>query len=115
MSSALTAALIGIDIGTSSAKGIAVNPDSGAVVAVAEREYPVTSPHAGWMEQQPQSWLAAAEDVLAALGVEAPEFLGIGFSGQMHGLVCLDDAGTVIRPAILWNYQRSAPQCAALA
>ena len=114
MSSALTAALIGIDIGTSSAKGIAVNPDSGAVVAVAEREYPVTSPHAGWMEQQPQSWLAAAEDVVAALGAEVPEFLGIGFSGQMHGLVCLDDAGTVIRPAILWNDQRSAPQCAAL-
>ena len=107
-------ALVGIDIGTSSAKGIAVDPDTGAVLATAEREYPVSSPHAGWMEQQPVEWLAAAQDVIARLKNEASEVLGIGFSGQMHGLVCLDGEGSVIRPAILWNDQRSAPQCAIL-
>src|ERR1700691_2609721 len=104
-------ALVGIDIGTSSAKGLAVDPESGRVLATAEREYPVSSPQVGWSEQAPDAWVAAARDVLAGLRSAAPEILGIGFSGQMHGLVCLDSSGAVIRPAILWNDQRSAPQC----
>jgi xylulokinase len=107
-------ALVGIDIGTSSAKGIAVDPESGTVLAIAEHEYPVSSPHVGWMEQQPDAWLTATHAVLDGLRGAVPEILGIGFSGQMHGLVCLDADGAVIRPAILWNDQRSAPQCAAL-
>jgi xylulokinase len=107
-------ALIGIDVGTSSTKGIAIDPESGTVLATAEHEYPASSPHAGWMEQQPEVWLEAAQDVLARLRAETSETLGIGFSGQMHGLVCLDADGAVIRPAILWNDQRSAPQCAIL-
>jgi xylulokinase len=107
-------ALVGIDIGTSSAKGLAVDPDSGRVLATVEREYPVSSPHIGWSEQAPEDWISAARDVLAGLRAASPEILGIGFSGQMHGLVCLDAAGAVIRPAILWNDQRSAPQCHAL-
>jgi xylulokinase len=107
-------ALVGIDIGTSSAKGLAVDPSTGAVLATVEREYPVSSPHIGWSEQDPGSWLHAAREVLAGLRAAAPEILGIGFSGQMHGLVCLDATGDVIRPAILWNDQRSAPQCAAM-
>jgi xylulokinase len=107
-------ALVGIDIGTSSAKGIAVDPESGTVLAIAEHEYPVSSPHVGWMEQQPDAWLTATHAVLDGLRSAVPEILGIGFSGQMHGLVCLDADGAVIRPAILWNDQRSAPQCAAL-
>ncbi len=108
------AALVGIDIGTSSAKGIAVDPASGSVLAVAESEYPVNSPQVGWMEQPPEAWVVAAQGVLARLGTAVSEVLAIGFSGQMHGLVCLDSGGAVIRPAILWNDQRSAPQCAAL-
>jgi xylulokinase len=108
------AALVGIDIGTSSAKGIAVDPASGSVLAVAESEYPVNSPQVGWMEQPPEAWVVAARDVLARLRTAVSEVLAIGFSGQMHGLVCLDAGGAVIRPAILWNDQRSAPQCAAL-
>jgi xylulokinase len=107
-------ALVGIDIGTSSAKGIAIDPESGTVLATAEHEYPVSSPQPGWMEQQPEAWLAATRDVLAHLKAETSEILGIGFSGQMHGLVCLDADSSVIRPAILWNDQRSAPQCAIL-
>jgi xylulokinase len=108
------AALVGIDIGTTSAKGIAIDPESGGTLATAESEYPVTSPHPGWMEQRPAAWLTAVHEVLAGLRTAAAEVLGIGFSGQMHGLVCLDDRDAVIRPAILWNDQRSAPQCAAL-
>jgi xylulokinase len=109
-----TGALVGIDVGTSSAKGIAIDPESGAVLATTECEYPVSSPHAGWMEQQPDAWLAATHDVLAGLRSDVSEIVGIGFSGQMHGLVCLDADGAAIRPAILWNDQRSAPQCAEL-
>jgi xylulokinase len=107
-------ALVGIDIGTSSAKGLAVDPSTGRVLATVECDYPVSSPHIGWSEQDPDAWLRAARDVLAGLRVAAPEILGIGFSGQMHGLVCLDASGAVIRPAILWNDQRSAPQCEAM-
>jgi xylulokinase len=109
-----SAALVGIDVGTTSVKGIAIDPGSGNVLATAESQYPVSSPQAGWMEQQPEAWVTAAQDVLAGFRTGALEILGIGFSGQMHGLVCLDDSGAVIRPAILWNDQRSAPQCAAL-
>jgi xylulokinase len=107
-------ALIGIDIGTTSAKGLAVDPESGRVLAGAESMYPVSSPQPGWSEQRPQDWLVAAETVLAELRGQVGEMVGIGFSGQMHGLVCLDSDGAVIRPAILWNDQRSAPQCAAM-
>jgi xylulokinase len=109
-----SSALVGIDIGTSSAKGIAIDPASGKVLATAESSYPVSSPRPGWMEQHPDLWVAATGEVLDRLRSEVTELLGIGFSGQMHGLVCLDAAGKVIRPAILWNDQRSAPQCAAL-
>lgn len=107
-------ALVGVDIGTSSAKGIAIDPASGEVLGVAERDYPVSSPQVGWMEQPPDAWVTATHEVLAKLKAGGIEVLGIGFSGQMHGLVCLDTGGSVIRPAILWNDQRSAPQCAAL-
>jgi xylulokinase len=107
-------AIVGIDIGTSAVKGLAVDPETGRVLASAECSYPVSSPHVGWMEQRPEDWLDAAHEVLASLMTTVTEVLGIGFSGQMHGLVCLDEAGAVIRPAILWNDQRSAPQCAAM-
>jgi xylulokinase len=109
-----TSALVGIDIGTTSAKGIAIDPASGRVLATAESSYPVSSPQPGWMEQHPEEWVTAAGVVLDSLKTGVTEIIGIGFSGQMHGLVCLDAAGEVIRPAILWNDQRSAPQCAAL-
>jgi xylulokinase len=108
------AALVGIDIGTTSAKGVAIDPESGDTLATAESEYPVSSPHIGWSEQQPAAWVTATHEVLARLRSGGQEVLGIGFSGQMHGLVCLDERDAVIRPAILWNDQRSAPQCAAL-
>ncbi|MGH2934487.1 MAG: xylulokinase [Gaiellaceae bacterium] len=100
-------ALVGIDVGTTAVKALAVSP-TGEVLARAEREYPLSSPEPGWSEQDPEEWVRAAEAALAELGDSGP----VGFSGQMHGLVCLDAAGNVLRPAILWNDQRTAAQCA---
>ncbi len=101
-------ALVGIDVGTSGVKAIALSPD-GEVLARAERDYPLSTPQPGWAEQDPDDWARAAAAALDDLGVEPAS---IGYSGQMHGLVVLDEAGEVIRPAILWNDQRTAAECA---
>jgi xylulokinase len=101
-------ALIGLDVGTSGVKGVALSED-GAVLATASEEYPLSTPRPGWAEQDPELWWAAAQRVLAALP-EGP----VGLSGQMHGLVVLDEHGEVLRPAILWNDQRTAAECAAI-
>jgi xylulokinase len=107
-------ALVGIDIGTTAAKGVAVDPESGEVLAVASRSYPVSRPQPGWVEQDPEAWVSAAHTVLKQLRSEVSQVIGLSFSGQMHGLVCLDAHGDVIRPAILWNDQRSAAECASI-
>jgi xylulokinase len=98
--------LIGLDVGTSGVKGIALSGD-GDVLAVAEEPYPLSTPHPGWSEQEPEDWWRAAQAVLARLP-EGP----VGLSGQMHGLVVLDEAERVLRPAILWNDQRTGAECA---
>ena len=102
-------ALVGIDVGTTGVKAIAIDR-RGEVLARAERGYPLSTPRPGWSEQDPEDWRRAAEAALADLGVG--EIAGIGLSGQMHGLVVLDAAGRVIRPAILWNDQRTGAECA---
>jgi xylulokinase len=102
--------LIGLDVGTTGVKAIALSPD-GEVLATAAHGYPLSTPQAGWAEQNPEDWWQAAEAALAEVAV-GREVAGIGLSGQMHGLVVLDDAGQVIRPAILWNDQRTAAECA---
>jgi xylulokinase len=98
--------VVGIDVGTSGLKAIALS-ESGAVVARAERSYPLSTPQPGWSEQDPDHWVSAARDVLA----ELPDPVGLGFSGQMHGLVSLDANDNVIRPAILWNDGRTTAEC----
>ncbi|MHB1836749.1 MAG: xylulokinase, partial [Solirubrobacteraceae bacterium] len=103
--------LVGIDVGTSGVKGLAIDP-SGTVVASAEAAYPLSTPRPGWAEQDPEDWWRATQAVLAQLASAAGPPAGIGLSGQMHGLVALDEAGRVLRPAILWNDQRTGPQCA---
>jgi xylulokinase len=103
--------VVGLDVGTSAVKGIALAPD-GEVLARAEREYPLSMPRPGWAEQDPEDWWAASEAVLAELAAAAGAPAGIGLSGQMHGLVALDAADRVVRPAILWNDQRTAAECA---
>jgi len=99
-------ALVGIDVGTSGVKGVAIDAD-GRVLATASAEYPLSRPHPGWSEQSPEDWWRAATDVLGRLP-EGP----VGLSGQMHGLVVLDAEGDVLRPAILWNDQRTAAEAA---
>ena len=100
-------AAVGIDVGTSAVKAIAVD-ERGNVVARAAASYPLLTPRPGWSEQDPAHWWSATQEVLAAM----PKPAGIGLSGQMHGLVTLDAADGVLRPAILWNDQRTAAECA---
>jgi xylulokinase len=100
---------VGLDVGTTGVKAIAVD-GTGTVVARSESGYSLSTPHPGWAEQNPEDWWGAAQSALAALG--QVEIAGIGLSGQMHGLVALDAADRVVRPAILWNDQRTAVECA---
>jgi xylulokinase len=103
-------ALFGIDVGTSAVKGLAIGED-GNILARAEAGYPLSMPRPGWAEQDPEDWWRATERVLADLRRIAGAPGGIGLSGQMHGLVALDAGDRVLRPAILWNDQRTGPEC----
>jgi xylulokinase len=100
--------LVGLDVGTTGVKALALSED-GEVVGRAEEEYPLSVPRPGWAEQDPQDWVRGAEAALGRLGVEGDR---VGLSGQMHGLVALDSEQRVLRPAILWNDQRTAAECA---
>jgi xylulokinase len=102
--------LVGLDVGTSGVKAIAIS-EEGDVVARAERTYPLATPRPGWAEQDPGDWVRASEEALAALGGDHDS---VGLSGQMHGLVLLDRNDRVLRPAILWNDQRTASQVKAI-
>jgi xylulokinase len=103
-------ALVGIDVGTSGVKGLAIDSE-GTVLARAEAGYPLSTPQAGWAEQDPEDWWRATEAVLARLREAAGHPDAIGLSGQMHGLVALDARDRVLRPAILWNDQRTGAEC----
>jgi xylulokinase len=98
--------LIGLDVGTSGVKAVAISPD-GVVIATAEEGYALSTPEPGWAEQDPEDWWRAAQACLARLPAGP-----VGLSGQMHGLVVLDGDDRVLRPAILWNDQRTAAECA---
>ena len=100
--------LVGLDVGTTGVKAVAISPD-GEVLATDEEHYVLSTPHPGWAEQDPEDWWHAAERVIARLPFDE---VRLGLSGQMHGLVCLDEADRVLRPAILWNDQRTAAECA---
>ena len=113
MGSGVHAATIGLDIGTSGAKGLLLAAD-GRVMATAAAGYPLATPRPGWTEQDPEAWWQASLAVLRELAthVAGHEIAGIGLSGQMHGSVFLDRAGTPIRPALLWNDARTHAECA---
>ncbi len=103
---------LGIDIGTSGTKTLAID-ERGTILASATAEYPCSHPRPGWSEQHPDLWWdATVKTVQQVLGkVRAEDVAGIGLSGQMHGSVFLDAVGRVIRPALLWNDQRTVAEC----
>ena len=105
---------IGVDVGTTGARAVAVD-ERGGVVAAQTAGYPLLTPRPQWTEQDPEQWWWATRDVLAAVAAAcrgaSHEVVGLGLTGQMHGSVFLDRAGDVIRPALLWNDQRTGTQC----
>jgi xylulokinase len=102
---------IGVDVGTTGARAVAVD-ERGAVVAARSSGYPLLTPRPRWSEQEPAEWWRASREVLAGAALDAGgEIAGVGLTGQMHGSVFLDADGVVIRPALLWNDQRTERQC----
>jgi xylulokinase len=110
--------LIGIDVGTSATKTVLFD-ENGNVVAEKSYEYPMYTPQNGWAEQDAYDWKKASLETVAAVVKEAvdggkvadpADIKGIGISGQMHGLVMLDEAGEVIRPSIIWCDQRTGAE-----
>lgn len=99
---------LGLDLGTSGVRVIAVT-STGEVVAESSRGYPLLTPKPGWTEQRPSDWAAASLAALRDIAeqLELYEVVALGLSGQMHGLVSLDSGGEPVRPAILWNDQRT--------
>src|SRR5438093_5683027 len=107
--------LLGLDIGTSGAKALLCD-ERGTVLATAMAEYPLSTPQPLWSEQDPADWWRGAREaiqaVLKASGADDTQVAGLGLTGQMHGAVFLDAHDEVIRPALLWNDQRTAAECA---
>lgn len=105
--------VLGIDVSTTATKAVLV--DAGGSVAIGSREYGFDQPQPLWSEQDPRLWddgaTAAIRAALASAGVAGDAVVGVGLTGQMHGLVLLDAADAVLRPAILWNDQRTAAEC----
>jgi xylulokinase len=106
--------VLGIDVSTTATKAVLVDP-AGAVRGIGTSEYGLSMPQPLWSEQDPALWWGAAQTAiraaLAAAGVVGTEVEAVGLTGQMHGAVLLDAAGDVLRPAILWNDQRTAAEC----
>lgn len=105
---------LGIDASTTATKALLMRAD-GQVVGVASSGYSYEIPQPMWTEQHPDLWWQATAvsipQVLAEAQVDAADVKGVGLTGQMHGLVLLDRDGEVLRPAILWNDQRTAAEC----
>ncbi|MDP8223497.1 MAG: xylulokinase [Candidatus Lernaella stagnicola] len=106
--------LLGIDVGTSGAKALIMD-ENGAVQSVHTEHYPLSTPEPLWSEQDPEHWweatCACCRAVLAQSEVAPADIRAVGLTGQMHGLVLLDKNDEVLRPAILWNDQRTESQC----
>jgi xylulokinase len=106
--------LLGIDIGTSGTKTLICDED-GTVLATAMAEHAIASPKPGWSEQNPEDWWAATgkatKAVLKKAKIKPTDVSAIGLSGQMHGSVFLGSGPKPLRPALLWNDQRTAEQC----
>ncbi len=106
--------LMGLDISTTGAKALIID-GGGAVIAVANTPQPISQPKPLWSEQNPADWWdgisASIRAALAESGLKGADISAIGLTGQMHGLVLLDETGEALRPSILWNDQRTGAQC----
>ena len=106
--------LIGIDLGTSATKTVLFD-EKGSIISSSSCEYPLYQPHNGWAEQNPEDWYNAAistlKTVITDSGVNNKDIVSLGISGQMHGLVMLDENCSVLRPSILWCDQRTGKEC----
>lgn len=102
---------IGVDLGTSAVK-LLLMEESGKICNIVSKEYPLYFPHPGWSEQEPGDWFARTMEGIRDLtaDIDRSQVAGIGFGGQMHGLVTLDENDQVIRPAILWNDGRTGEE-----
>lgn len=102
---------IGVDLGTSAVKLLLMD-GTGKIHKIVSREYPIAFPHPGWSEQNPEDWFAQSMEGIKELIAECDksQVAGIGFGGQMHGLVAVDADERVIRPAILWNDGRTTKE-----
>ncbi len=103
---------VGVDLGTSSVKLLLMD-EAGDIKSIVTREYPLYFPKPGWSEQNPEDWYTGLVDGIKELTKDCDKSLidGISFSGQMHGMVILDEQDHVIRPAILWNDGRTQAEC----
>ena len=105
---------LGIDVSTTAAKALLID-GRGSLIGVASLEYGYDIPHPLWSEQDPALWwegtVQSIRSLMKKTGAEPGQVTGMGLTGQMHGLVLLDKYGEVLRPAILWNDQRTADQC----
>ena len=106
--------LLGIDISTTGAKALLID-STGTVAGSATTPLSLSTPRPLWSEQDPHDWWTGIQvsigQALEAAGARGDQVTAIGLTGQMHGLVLLDEAGRVLRPAILWNDQRTGVQC----
>lgn len=105
---------LGIDVSTTGSKAIVMDQE-GEIRAVASSPHTLQTPKPLWSEQDPRQWWEATKtslhQVLGQAGLDGSDITAIGLTGQMHGLVLLDEAGNVLRPAILWNDQRTQSEC----
>jgi xylulokinase len=108
-------AVLGIDVGTSGSRALAIDAEGRIVASASAPHAPFESPHTGWAEQDPADWWqasqAAVQRALARGGLRGRDVRAVGLSGQMHGAVLLDAAGGVLRPSIIWCDQRTEAEC----
>jgi len=111
----MSAHVMGIDVGTGGTRAVIIDASGRILVSVTEEHEPFASPHIGWAEQHPEDWWRAAQiavrKALHDSKLRSDQISCVGFSGQMHGAVMLDDAGNVVRPALIWCDIRTQKQC----
>ena len=104
---------LGIDVGTGGTRALLIDRTGKVLASHSAEHAPIHSQHIGWAEQDPEDWWRAAQLAIAGAlqAANHPRIEALALTGQMHGCVTLDDAGNVLRPALIWCDQRTQPQC----